>query len=48
MARPHVSVKEDDVVLLINEALPLEQWTLAKVVNVFKGRYGHVRESKGS
>ena len=41
--RPHVSVKEEDVVLLIDEAQPRGQWPLAKVVKVFKGRDGHVR-----
>ena len=41
--RPHVSVKEDDVVLLIDEPLPRGQWRLAKVVKVFKGREGHAR-----
>ena len=41
--RPHASVKEGDLVLLVEEHTPRGQWPLAKVVRSITGRDGRVR-----
>ena len=41
--RPHASVKEGDLVLLVEEHTPRGQWPLARVVQAITGRDGRVR-----
>ncbi|XP_054752108.2 uncharacterized protein LOC129257739 [Lytechinus pictus] len=42
--KPHRNLEKDDLVLVVDETLPRGQWSLGRVVDVFPGRDGRVRQ----
>ena len=43
---PKRNIQEDDIVLIVDDNLPRNQWKLGKVVNAPKGKDGLVRHAK--
>ena len=43
--KPQRHLKKDDLVLVADDTLPRGQWSLGRVVEVFPGRDGRVRQA---